>query len=158
WTRGRRLGGPGSLRAPRMGHDKAALDSLRIDRAARPRARSPVPWALAFVAVAAAVAAYWWFNRPAAKQVRTAAATSQARGGDRTMPNAWGWGPARRAAPVSSKVTGKVVEVLIEEGKQVEAGQVLARLDSSNLEKSLGLAEAQLEASRRAQGETKANL
>src|SRR5882724_4258340 len=50
---------------------------------------------------------------------------------------------ARRVATVSSKVSGKVMEVLVEEGMKVEAGQVLARLDLSNVEKSLKLAEAQ---------------
>jgi RND family efflux transporter MFP subunit len=59
---------------------------------------------------------------------------------------------------VSSKVTGKVVEVLVEEGRKVEAGQVLARLDSANVEASLRLAEAQLESARTALDETKPNL
>jgi RND family efflux transporter MFP subunit len=41
---------------------------------------------------------------------------------------------------------------------QVEEGQVLARIDSSNVEKNLQLAEAQLESARKALDETKANL
>ena len=49
------------------------------------------------------------------------------------MLNASGYVTARRRATVSSKVTGKVVEVLIEEGMVVAAGQLLARLDSSNV-------------------------
>jgi RND family efflux transporter MFP subunit len=65
---------------------------------------------------------------------------------------------ARREATVSSKVTGKVVEVLIEEGMRVEAGQVLARIDTSNVEKSFQLAEAQAESARKALEETRANL
>jgi multidrug efflux pump subunit AcrA (membrane-fusion protein) len=66
--------------------------------------------------------------------------------------NASGYVTARRSATVSSKVTGKVVEVLVEEGMKVEEGQVLARLDSSNVEASLRLAEAQLERSTKADG------
>ena len=38
------------------------------------------------------------------------------------MLNASGYVTARREATVSSKVTGKVVEVLIEEGMKVEEG------------------------------------
>ena len=41
---------------------------------------------------------------------------------------------------------------------KVEAGQILARIDSSNVEKSLHLAEAQLESARKTLDETKANL
>ena len=46
---------------------------------------------------------------------------------DHTVLNASGYVTARRAATASSKVTGKVVEVLIEEGMRVKEGQVLAR-------------------------------
>jgi HlyD family secretion protein len=47
------------------------------------------------------------------------------------------------------------LDVLVEEGMKVEAGQVLAHLDDSNVKESLHLAEAQLESSRRAMDETK---
>ena len=57
--------------------------------------------------------------------------------------------PAARArATVSSKITGKVVEVNVEEGKNVVRGQVLARLDDSTPKAALALAEAQAEAAR----------
>ncbi len=45
------------------------------------------------------------------------------------MLNASGYVVARRQATVSAKVTGKVAEVLIEEGMDVKEGQLLARLD-----------------------------
>jgi len=48
--------------------------------------------------------------------------------------------------------------VLVEEGMKIEAGQILARIDSSNVDKSLRLAEAQSESARKALDETKANL
>jgi RND family efflux transporter MFP subunit len=51
-----------------------------------------------------------------------------------------------------------VTEVLIEEGMQVEEGQVLARLDDSNLRPALALAEAQMESARRGAAETEALL
>jgi RND family efflux transporter MFP subunit len=56
---------------------------------------------------------------------------------------------ARRRATVSSKVTGKVIEVNVEEGMDVREGQVLARLDDSTLQAALRLYRAQLEASKR---------
>lgn len=60
--------------------------------------------------------------------------------------NASGYVIARRAATVSSKTTGKVEAVLVEEGMQVVAGQVLARLDSRIESAQLALGEAQVEA------------
>jgi HlyD family secretion protein len=145
-----------------MSHDKATLDDLRIDRAARPAARGSVAgWiALGLLGVFAA-AAVWWFQRPQAIAVRTELAREVATtgtGGKRTLLNASGYVTARREATVSSKVTGKVVEVLIEEGMKVEAGQVLARLDASNVQASLRLAEAQRNAARSALQETKVRL
>jgi len=78
--------------------------------------------------------------------------------GDHTVLNASGYVTARRAATVSSKVTGKVVEVLIEEGMKVKEGQVLARLDDTNIKTSLNVAQAQLESTRAALDETRAQL
>ncbi|HXJ75084.1 MAG TPA: efflux RND transporter periplasmic adaptor subunit, partial [Candidatus Dormibacteraeota bacterium] len=103
----------------------------------------------------------WWINRPEVMAVRTVAvreSSSSNVGGQKTLLNASGYVTARRLSTVSSKVSGKVMEVLVEEGMKVEAGQVLARLDSSNAEKSLELAMAQLESARKALDETKANL
>ncbi|GMU24275.1 MAG: hypothetical protein AMXMBFR13_43500 [Phycisphaerae bacterium] len=139
--------------------DKRSLDDLRIDRAHAPRGGPRAAWVVAVLAlVAAGTATAVWLNRPKAAVVRTAVVEERRGGQERTLLNASGYVTARREATVSSKVTGKVVEVLVEEGMKVEADQVLARLDSSNVEKSLRLAEAQLESARKALGETKANL
>ena len=111
------------------------------------------------LAVLATVAgAVWWFNRPKAVVVRTIVAQQTADGGQKTLLNASGYVTARRQATVSSKVTGKVVEVMVEEGMKVEAGQVLARIDASNVEKSLRLAEAQFDSASKGLAETRANL
>jgi RND family efflux transporter MFP subunit len=79
-------------------------------------------------------------------------------GGDHTVLNASGYVTARREATVSSKVTGKVTEVLIEEGMKVTNGQVLARLDDSNVKTSLDVAQAQLASANAALAETEAQL
>ncbi len=55
-----------------------------------------------------------------------------------------GYVVARRQATVSSKATGRVAEVLIEEGQRVEQGQIIARLDSSNTGAALAEAQARL--------------
>jgi RND family efflux transporter MFP subunit len=116
--------------------------------------------AAVIVAVAAAVAAAVWLStRQKAVEVRTAAARiAPATGGERTVLNASGYVTARRQATISSKVTGKVTEVLIEEGNRVAEGQVLARLDDTNVVASLQLARAQLESARQALAETQVRL
>ncbi len=142
-----------------MSPDREALDALRIDRERPARRRPPLSLFVAASAVVAAAAGLlWWISRPGAIVVRTVVAQETSPGSDRTLLNASGYVTARRDATVSSKVTGKVVEVVVEEGMKVEAGQVLARLDASNVEMSLALAEAQLQAARDALGETRANL
>jgi RND family efflux transporter MFP subunit len=143
-----------------MNSDKAALEGLRIDRTRAPiQQRSAWLLPVVLVVLAAAGACAWILNRPQATVVETATVKSVAStASQRTLLNASGYVTARRAATVSSKVTGKVVDVLVEEGMKVEANQVLAHLDDSNVKESLHLAEAQLESSRRMMEETKPNL
>jgi RND family efflux transporter MFP subunit len=72
--------------------------------------------------------------------------------------DASGYVVARREATVSSKVTGKVIEVLVEEGMRVEQDQVVARLDDTTQQAQLSLARAQAESSRAALHEIEAGL
>jgi RND family efflux transporter MFP subunit len=98
--------------------------------------------------------------RPRAALVHTAS-VEEVSGGGRGAPtvlNASGYVTARRQATVSSKVTGKVAEVLVEEGMKVDKDQVLARLDDSQARQALALAEAQLAATRRLTEETDAQV
>jgi RND family efflux transporter MFP subunit len=79
-------------------------------------------------------------------------------GGRQTVLNASGYVTARRQATVSSKVTGKVLEVLIEEGMSVSEGQLLARLDGSNASALVDLSTAQLRAARSDLEETRVRM
>ncbi len=143
-----------------MGPPKTTLDDLRIERKPKSNSRSGTWLAMVIiVAVAVIAAAGRWFARPKALQVRTVLAREAASAGtERTVLNASGYVTARRAATVSSKVTGKVVEVLIEEGMRVQEGQVLARLDDTNVKASLRLAQAQLESATRSLEETRVRI
>ena len=91
--------------------------------------------------------------------VRTAVAQNLAAvpAGDSVL-DATGYVVARRQATVSSKTTGKVVEVLVEEGMYVEEGQLLAQLDDSITRAQLELSESQLGASRASVDEMKVQL
>jgi len=56
--------------------------------------------------------------------------------------NASGYVTPRRRATVAAKITGRVVEMLVEEGMRVEDNQVLARLDDSEAKARLASAKA----------------
>ena len=142
--------------------NRPSLDELRIER--RPEqtpARSArwVLWALVAAAVLAALLYYLWPD--GAVEVRTVVVretSGDAASASGTVLNASGYVTARRQATVSSKFTGRVTEVLIEEGMEVEEGQVLATLDDSNIRPALALAEAQRLSAQRGAAETEALL
>ncbi len=140
--------------------DKATLDDLRIHRTeSAPRRRSPlligIPIALIVVALIA-----WGVTRSSAAEVRVAPAkaTASGSGSGGSVLNASGYVTARRRATVSSKVTGKVEDIFIEEGMQVKAGQQLARLDASYASRGLALAKAEATAASSALEETRVRI
>lgn len=134
--------------------DKASLlEQLRIDRGAVLQARTGFRWrwlATAIGVAAMAIAAWLVLSQPSGLAVGAAVAMPVATGAvegvvtGASMLDASGYVVARRQATVSSKVTGKVVEVSIEEGQRVEADQVLARLDDSNARAAVAYAQAQM--------------
>ena len=140
---------------------KDQLASLKIDRSGsddEPDGRGKL-WVWVGVAVLVVGALAFYFLRPRAIPVRTALAAESATGsGPAAVLNASGYVTARRQATVSSKITGKVAEILVEEGMKVEEGQVLARLDDRQARLELELAQAQLSAAEKALAETEANL
>jgi RND family efflux transporter MFP subunit len=135
------------------------LDQLKIEREPEKESRSGSWFLLIIVAMILAAAAYWFFLKPEpALEVRTAVAREISQQAASTVLNASGYVTARRQATVSSKFTGKVVEVLIEEGMEVEKDQVLARLDDANVATAYALAEAQLISAKTSLKETQALL
>jgi HlyD family secretion protein len=139
---------------------KRDLDALRIQRAPeRPGVARWILWVGALILIAVAGFAAWrWFTRERPAEIEVATVTERAAGSQASVLNASGYVTARRRATVSSKVTGKVVEVNVEEGMNVREGQVLARLDDSQPRAALALAEAQAEAARRGLRENEVRL
>ncbi len=136
------------------------LSALRIERAPlAPAGRGWGRW-LALLVLLAAIGggARWWSQRVVPLEVEVAPVSQRAAGTQASVLNASGYVTARRRATVSSKVTGKVVEVNVEEGMAVREGQVLARLDDSTVRAALALSRAQLEAARRAVPEVEVRL
>lgn len=143
-----------------MPSDTHSLEQLKIDKRAKDQGRIPVGAWLVVLLVAAAAAIAWWWSR-GARPIEVTVTTAQeerAEPGGGTVLNASGYVTARRRATVSSKVTGRVVEVLVEEGMPVRKGRVLARLDATTSERYLSLAEAELMATRKAVAENGVRL
>lgn len=139
-----------------------SLDDLSALRIEREPLREGRPWVrrLVLMAIIAAFAggARWWTTRTRPIEVEAAPVGQRAAGAQASVLNASGYVTARRRATVSSKVTGRVLEVNVEEGMAVREGQVLARLDDSTLRAGLELARAQLAAARQAVPESEARL
>ena len=140
---------------------KDDLASLRIDHSARGGGSRRTAWLLLAVLLAGGAAGgwYYWRSEPVAevKTIAVAAAGTSA-GAAGSVLNASGYVTARRRATVSSKVTGKVLEVFVEEGRAVRRGDVLARLDDTQIRATLAVSEAQLAASQKAAAEDEARL
>lgn len=145
-----------------MTSEKPSLEGLRIDRSGA-EGRGGPGWklwlSLAVVLLAVAGGAWAWLRLPRAVEVRTATARAVSTGAAAgAVLDASGYVTARRQATVSSKITGKVTEILVEEGMAVREGQVLARLDDVTARKQLALAEAQTASSERSLRETEVRL
>ena len=127
------------------------LKELRIDRSTAPPPSRGLWIGLAIAAAVVVLALAGWalFGRNDAPVVQTAPVVAiGGSGGSASVLDATGYVVARRMATVSSKITGKVSEVLIEEGQRVEAGQVMARLEPIDAIAQRAVAEAQLSAAR----------
>ena len=144
-----------------MANLKEDLASLRIEHSARGGGgRRGGLLVAGLVLVLGAGATWFWSQRLQAAPVRTAAAS--ARASNTVSPgavlNASGYVTARRRATVSSKVTGKVMEIFVEEGRAVKRGQILARLDDSQLRAQQSVDQAQLAAATKVAAENEARL
>jgi HlyD family secretion protein len=136
------------------------LSALRIEREPlNTEGRRWVKWVVLVLFLAAAGGGAWyWLNRERPIDVEVVSVSDRAAGTQATVLNASGYVTARRRATVSSKVTGKVIEVNVEEGMAVREGQVLARLDDSTLQSALKFYRAQLEAAKRQIPESEVRL
>ncbi len=144
-----------------MADTSASIQQLKIDRNA-PAGEGRGWRGLAIAGGVIAVAAIGWFlfggsggavvvETETARQPPSAIAAN-------SVLDAAGYVVARRQATVSSKVTGKVQDVFIEEGMRVDKDQVVAKLDDTTQRAQLAVAQAQAEASRAALLEIEASL
>lgn len=144
-----------------MADPSASINQLKIDRSAPPEASRSWVWLIGIGAVAVAALLLWLLlgrgasavlvETDIARRPPSAAVAS-------SVLDASGYVVARRQATVSSKVTGKVLEVFVEEGMSVEKDQVVATLDDTTQRAQLAVAIAQAESSRASLAEIGAQL
>jgi RND family efflux transporter MFP subunit len=138
------------------------LAALRIPQEERGGRGKPILVTVVVLLVIGAVGfgAWYWSTALQAATVKVAPVNVKAGGPNApsAVLNASGYVVARRRATVSSKVTGKVLDVLLEEGQPVKAGQIVAHLDDTQPRASLNLAEAQLASAQKGMAEDQAKL
>ena len=146
-----------------MNASSELLKELRLERnkaPAPPPSRGRTWIALGLGAAALAILAAWLLlGRDRAVEVRTAPVVALSAGsGNASVLDASGYVVARRMATVSAQITGRVKDVMIEEGMRVEAGQVMATLDPIDADAQRRLYASQAEATRSQIGSVSAQL
>ena len=143
-----------SFMGDKLSHD---LKSLRIDRTQKTGDRGSRKWiylgaiALVAILVAAGVAFMPDSARLSSlgskvREVEVAMVMRQAPSAGNVMLTAGGYIIPRRRVEVSSKISGRVEDLLVDKGDNVTAGQVLARLDDKEIRAQIAQARASRQA------------
>jgi RND family efflux transporter MFP subunit len=143
-----------------MSDKKDLLNNLKIDRTAPPSEEPMTPLVRYGIlgAISVAIVFGWLFftsEEPVEVTTFTVKEINQNDTSASSILDASGYVVARRRATVSSKMTGKVMEVFVEEGMYVEKGQLLAQLDDSTLVADLNYSLSQLNEAKRVYNRTK---
>ncbi len=130
------------------------LNNLKIDRSVPPAAGGQQSSKLYLLAISILIVSlFWWLflSDDELKEVTTFTVKSleMSDASATSILDASGYVVARRRATVSSKMTGKVMKVFIEEGMYVEEGQILAQLDDSTMQADLNYSQSQLNEAKR---------
>ncbi len=137
------------------------LGGLKIDRKSAPppsrRRRWWLPLLLLLLPMAAAL--LWWSGvlAPAVK-VETATVARIYPSQPLTVLNASGYVVAQRKAAVASEVTGRLVWLGVEEGSQVQRGEVVARLESREVAAARSQAAAEVKTAQAQVAQARAEL
>jgi RND family efflux transporter MFP subunit len=137
------------------------INQLKIDRNAAPPESRSRTWLLIVAGIAVVVIAVWQISSRVGASVLVEtdiALRPPSVAAANSVLDASGYVVARRQATVSSKVTGKVLEVFVEEGMSVEKDEIVATLDDATEQAQLAVAIARAESSRAMLAEIAAQL
>ena len=117
-----------------------SLSALKIDRSAPlARRRRRWPWVLAALLLVGAAAA---LLMPRKSEVQTSAVLAAYPSQQYAELSASGYVVAQRRAAVASKGTGRLVELTVREGSLVKQGDLIGRLDASDVQAAIGASQA----------------
>ena len=120
----------------------SALSKLKIDRSAQAPVRKKSSLNTWLVVGAVAVAAGAYAMMPRATEVSTTSVVLSTPSQQYVQLTASGYVVAQRRAAVASKASGRLLELNVREGSQVKRGDLLARLDASDIHAAILAAEA----------------
>ena len=134
-----------------------SLAALRIDRSAAPlkRRRRQWPWVLGALVIAGAAAALLVPRKTPVQVSAVLAAYPSQQYADLT---ASGYVVAQRRAAVASKGTGRLIELTVREGSVVKQGDLIGRLDASDVQAALAATQAGVAQSQAAKAQAEAAL
>lgn len=144
-----------------MADPSERINQLKIDRNAAPPETRSRTWLLIVAGIAVVVIAVWQISSRVGASVLVEtdiALRPPSVAAANSVLDASGYVVARRQATVSSKVTGKVLEVFVEEGMSVEKDEIVATLDDATEQAQLAVAIARAESSRAMLAEIAAQL
>jgi RND family efflux transporter MFP subunit len=134
------------------------LKELSINRGAEGQKKKRRLWPIFLALGSVAIGGMVVMGKLKPAEVETTKAVSAAESGPASVLDASGYVTARRIATVSSKITGKVKEVMIEEGQRVEEGEILATLEPIDATSQQALSQSQLASARSQLAEAQAQL
>ncbi|MEO8000996.1 MAG: efflux RND transporter periplasmic adaptor subunit, partial [Arenimonas sp.] len=134
------------------------LKELSINRGTDGQKKKRRIWPIVLGILALIIAGLFVLKAMKPTEVETAKARSAADSGPASVLDASGYVTARRVATVSSKITGKVKEVLIEEGQRVKEGEILATLEATDASAQQSLSTSQLASAKSQLAEAQAQL
>jgi HlyD family secretion protein len=133
------------------------LAALRIDRSAAPlqRRQRRWPWVLGALVLAGAAALALAPRKTAVQSTAVLAAYPSQQ---YTELTASGYVVAQRRAAVASKGTGRLVELNVREGSLVKQGDLIGRLDASDVQAAIGATQAGVAQAQAARAQAEAAL
>jgi HlyD family secretion protein len=120
----------------------STLSQLRIDRGGTAPRRRRSRWLAWAAAGAVALGALAWALLPGRLEVQVASVVTTTPSQQYALLTASGYVVAQRRAAVASKASGRLVELNVREGSQVKKGEVLARVDASDVQATIVAAQA----------------
>ncbi len=131
--------------------NKPSVASLRINRedarsssATGPKKSRTILWAGLGGIVVVVLAYFFIAGSGSTAEVQTGTVQRLAPASAQSLLTATGYVVAQRAAAVASKGTGRLEELRVEEGDQIKAGEIIARLEADDVNASLAASKAAL--------------